>query len=68
MIKTKDKITFSRHTWDELYKIDYYREVLEAIEDRESLRKAKEKATDFISFRQYDAKRRQRANVCGYSS
>jgi hypothetical protein len=63
MIKTKNRITFSRHTWDELYKIDYYREVLEAIEDRESLRKAKETAEDFMSFREYDAKRRQKSNV-----
>ena len=63
MTKTKDKVTFSRHTWDELYKIDYYREVLEAIEDRESLRKAKENADGFISFREYDAKRRQKSDV-----
>jgi hypothetical protein len=63
MVMTKEKVTFSRQTWDELYKIDYYREVLEAIEDRESLRKAKSKATDFISFREYDAKRRLKSNV-----
>lgn len=63
MLKTKNKISFSRATWDELYKIEYYREVLEAIEDREALRDAKEKAEDFISFREYDAKRRQRVHV-----
>jgi len=63
MVMTKDKVSFSRKTWDELYKIDYFREVLEAIEDRESLRKAKEKAEGSISFREYDAKRRQKTNV-----
>lgn len=63
MIKTKETITFSREIWDELYQIDYYREVLEAIEDRELLRKAKENAQDFVSFREYDAKRKQRINV-----
>jgi hypothetical protein len=41
MIKTKEKVTFSGHTWDELYKIDYYQEVSEAIENREALRKSK---------------------------
>jgi hypothetical protein len=50
MIKTKETITFSR-------------EILEAIEDRELLRKAKENAQDFVSFREYDAKRKQRINV-----
>jgi hypothetical protein len=63
MIKTKNKISFSRVTWEELYKIDYYREVLEAIEDRESLREAKAKAENFISFREYDTKRRHSKNV-----
>ncbi len=63
MIKTKDKITFSRDTWEELYKIDYYREVLEAIEDREALRKAKDNADGFVRFKDYHAKRKQKANV-----
>ena len=63
MTITKDKITFSRKTWDELYKIDYYREVLEAIEDRETLHKAKEKAEGFINFREYDTKRKQKIHV-----
>ncbi len=63
MTKTKTKISFSRNTWDELYRIDYYREVLEAIEDREALREAKSKAEDFISFKEYDTKRRQQINV-----
>lgn len=59
MTISKDRVSFSRRTWDELYKIDYYREVLEAIQDRESLLKAKEEAHDFISFREYDANRRK---------
>ncbi len=63
MIKAKDKITFSRDIWEELYKIDYYREVLEAIEDREALRESKKKAEDFISFRDYDELRGQKKSV-----
>ena len=59
MLKTKEKVSFSRDTWDELYKIDYFREVLEIIEDRESLHKSKEKAVDFVSFKEYDSNRRQ---------
>lgn len=46
MTITKETVTFSRDTWDELYSNDYYREVLEAIEDRESLRDAKLQADE----------------------
>ena len=37
---TKTKVIFSRKTWDYLKSDDYYREVIEAIEDREDLLKA----------------------------
>ncbi|NLO19748.1 MAG: hypothetical protein GX121_07735 [Ignavibacteria bacterium] len=63
MIKTKDEIIFSRSTWDELYQIDYFREVLENLEDREAIKKSKKSAEGFISFREYDKKRKQKANV-----
>ncbi len=58
MVKTKDTVKISRHTWDELYEIDYFREVLEIIEDREKIRKAKEKADGFVSFREYHKRRK----------
>lgn len=58
MVKTKETVVISRHTWDELYEIDYFREVLEIIEDREKIRKAREKATDYISFREYHKRRK----------
>ncbi|MDT3740845.1 MAG: hypothetical protein RO257_15255 [Candidatus Kapabacteria bacterium] len=49
MIITEETVTFSRDAWDELYSIDYYREVLEAIEDRESLRESKLQADEIVS-------------------
>lgn len=63
MVMTQDTVTFSRETWNELYSNDYYREVLEAIEDRESLREAKLNADEFIPFREYDRNRRQKSDV-----
>ena len=59
----EDNITISRGTWEELKSDDYFREVLEIIEDRETLRKAKVEAEDFISFREYDARRRKKNNL-----
>ena len=63
MTLTDDTVIISRKTWDELYKSDYYRELLEALEDTETLRKAKEDASDFMSFREFDKKRSQKKNV-----
>jgi hypothetical protein len=63
MVITNDIVTFSRETWNELYSNDYYREVLEAIEDRESLRESKLNADEFIPFREYDRNRRQQSDV-----
>ena len=66
MTITEETVTFSRDAWDELYSIDYYREVLEAIEDRESLREAKLQADEFVSFREYDRNRRQKSDVWNF--
>lgn len=60
---TKTKVVFSRETWDELYKIDYYREVLEAIEDREELKKAIEETEYTIDYEEYKKQRKARMNV-----
>lgn len=63
MVMTQETVTFSRETLNELYSNDYYREVLEAIEDRELLREAKLNADEIIPFSQYDRNRRQKSDV-----
>ncbi len=63
MTETKTKVTFSRKTWEELRKDDYFRELIEVIEDREAFYKAKEETTDIIDFKEYDLKRRAAFNV-----
>lgn len=49
-----ENIIISKETWEELRQSEYYRELIEAIEDRESLRKAKKEAEEFIDFKDYD--------------
>ena len=41
MITKEDDIIISRETWEELKNDDYFHELIEIIEDRESLREAK---------------------------
>jgi hypothetical protein len=57
MVATKTKVTFSRDTWEELRSDDFYREVIEAIEDREALLKAKKETEYFIPLEEYHKKR-----------
>lgn len=57
MIATKTKVTFSRESWEELRADDFYREVIEAIEDREALLKAKKETEYFIDLDTYHTNR-----------
>ncbi len=67
MVITKDKVTFSRKTWETLKKDYYYNDLIDAIEDLESLEKEKKVATDFIDFREFDKLRGQLKNVSNNS-
>jgi len=58
-----DKVIFSRKTWEDLKSDNYYREVIEAIEDREDLLKAIEETEYVVDFKEYDKKRRAKMNV-----
>jgi hypothetical protein len=58
-----ENIIISKETWYELAKEEYFREVLEAIEDREALRNAKSEDPDFEDFRDYDKKRKSKSDV-----
>jgi len=59
----EDKVTFSRETWEELKADDYFRELIEVIEEREALSKAKEETVSFIDLDEYHAKRMKTENV-----
>lgn len=59
MIVTKNKVTFSRKTWEVLKNDSYYNDLIEAIEDLESLEKEKQIATGFMNFRDFDRLREQ---------
>lgn len=48
---------FSRDIWDELKNDIYYNEIIEAIEDREALKKAKEETEYFIDLEEYHKNR-----------
>lgn len=58
---TKNKVILSRETWEELKHSDYFKELIEVIEDREQLRDAKQKSKpeETMSFRDYDRRRRK---------
>jgi hypothetical protein len=43
--------------WNDLKADLYFNELIEALEDRQDLLEAKQEATEFFDFREYDAKR-----------
>jgi len=43
--------------WNELKNDLYFNELIEALEDRQELLDAKQEATEFFDFREYDSKR-----------
>lgn len=64
MIKTtKTQVIFSRKTWEELKSDDYYRELIEAIIDREDLAKAIDETDEVLDFKEYDIQRRSKLHV-----
>jgi hypothetical protein len=63
MIKTKDKVSFSRETWENLRADDFFREVIEIIEDREAIQKAKKETTYFVDLEDYHNSRIKGKNV-----
>ena len=64
MIKTtKDRVIFSKETWDYLKSDIYYSQIIEAIEEREELIKAIKETEFIVDFKEYDRQRRARINV-----
>ncbi len=64
MIKTtKDKVIFSKETWDYLKTDIYYSQIIEAIEEREGLIKAIKETEYIVDFKEYDRQRRARISV-----
>jgi predicted ribosome quality control (RQC) complex YloA/Tae2 family protein len=59
----EETVTFSRETWEKLKADDYYKEVIQAIEDREDLLKAIEETEQILDFKEYDKNRRAKMNV-----
>ena len=59
----EDKVTFSRDTWEELKSDDYFRELIDVIEDRESLLKAKNETEFFVDLDKYHRNRMKKENV-----
>lgn len=63
MTITKDKVTFSRKTWEELRADVYTREIIELIEDREAFIKAKKETKYFVDLDEYHKNRIAKINV-----
>jgi len=59
----EDKVTCSRETWEELKSDDYFRELIDIIEDRESLQKAKNETEFFVELDEYHQNRMKKENV-----
>lgn len=63
MILTKDTVSFSRKTWEELRNDEYFRELIEIVEDREALIEAKNETDGFVDLDDYHASRTKQKNV-----
>jgi len=63
MIQTNTQVTFSRDTWEDLRKDEYFRELIEVIEDREAFLVAQAETVEVFDFKEYDKKRRAELNV-----
>jgi hypothetical protein len=59
----KDSVIISRKKWDELKKNDYYREIIEVLEDSEELEKAKKETTSFVTLKDYLNEREKKEQV-----
>ena len=49
----KDSVIISRKKWEELKKDNYYKELIEILEDSDELEKAKKETTSFIKLKDY---------------
>jgi hypothetical protein len=63
MQTTKTKVIFSRETWEEMKNDLYYREVIEAIEDKEAIKKAKSETEYFIDLEEYHNARMKKNEI-----
>lgn len=54
---TKDNVIIPRKLWDELKSDDYFRELIEIIEDGEDLKLAEEESDYFIDYDEYREER-----------
>jgi hypothetical protein len=64
MIEIDDeKVVFSRKTWEELRNDNYFRELIEVIEDREEYNKALAETEYFKDYDEYRKKRLLKMNV-----
>jgi hypothetical protein len=64
----KDTVIISRKKWDELKKNDYYREIIEVLEDSEELEKAKKETTSFVRLKDYIKEREKKEQVKKHKS
>ena len=61
MITFTDKeVIISRETWEKYRKDDYFREVLDILEDSVELEEAIENCEEMIDFKEFDRLRRER--------
>lgn len=63
MIITEDEVTFTRAAWESLKSNEYFREVLEVLEDIESLETAKAETEYFVDYEEYRKTRIAKLNV-----
>jgi len=60
---SEDKVIFSRETWEDLKQDNYFRELIEVIEDREELLKAIKETEYFVDYEEYRKHRLAKMNV-----
>ncbi len=60
---SKDKVVIPREIWEELRKNNYFRELIEVIEDREALQKAIEETEYFVDYDEYKKTRNSNKDV-----
>jgi len=64
MIKIdKDNVTITRDTWEELRNDEYFRELIEVLEDSEDLQNAIDETDELLDFDEYDKVRMKRINA-----
>lgn len=63
MTITEEEVTFSRKSWESLKSNDYFREVLEVLEDIESLENSKANTEYFVDYDEYRKTRLTEVNV-----